>query len=68
MQGTSAIMAIGVAIVLTIILFTVVQDVFLGSDTTGWSTLQITLAGTLGTVMLIGAVVLVFRLLTGGKS
>ncbi len=65
---SQTMIGIGVAIVLTIILFTVVQDVFLGSDTSGWSTLQITLAGTLGTVMLIGAVVLVFRGVTGGRG
>ncbi len=64
----NAMIGVGVAIVLTIILFTVVQDVFLGTDTTGWTALQVTLTATLGTVMLIGAIVLVFRVVTGSRG
>jgi hypothetical protein len=58
---SNAVVGVAVALLVALILFTVVQSVFLGSDTTGWSTLQITLAGLTGTVILIVAIVGAFK-------
>jgi hypothetical protein len=57
----NTVVAVAVGLMIALILFTVTQSIFLGSDTTGWSTLQITLAGLTGTVVLIVAIVGAFK-------
>lgn len=57
-----------VAVVLAIILFAISQDVLLSQDTSGWTSIQITLAFTLGTALLIAVVVMIFKAVTGSRG
>ena len=59
------IIGLALAVVVGIILFTVGQTVLIGTSTTGWTGLQVTLAYLLPTTLLIGIVVLVFRAVAG---
>lgn len=62
------IIGLALAVVVGIILFTVGQTVLIGTSTTGWTSLQVTLAYLLPTTLLIGIVVLVFRAVAGKAS
>ena len=59
------IIGLAVAIVVGLILFTVGQTVLVGSSTTGWTSLQVTLSRLLPTVVLIGIIILTFRAIAG---
>lgn len=55
------------AVFLALILFIVGQQLLTASSTTGWSALSVTLAYILPPLILVGAVILVLRAVTGAS-
>jgi hypothetical protein len=56
-----------IVLMLTVILFVVVQNILSAQDTTGWSAIDVTLVFLFGTILLLAVVVLVFRAIAGSR-
>ena len=65
---SSRLIGIATAVVLAIILFVIGQSTLTSTSTTGWSALNVTLAYIMPTMILISAIILAFRAVTGTKS
>jgi hypothetical protein len=67
-MSVRSVIGISVAIMVGVILFTVVQNVLDAQTTTTWSTLSVTLAFLLPSVLLIILAVGAFMKITGGRG